>query len=126
MNMAVFWDIAPCSLVATDRRFRVAYCLQYASDMWPANRVDNEVGSKMIATKRETVWQNVGSNCFAIIYCTRISWGRLMTVTRNLSQENGHRLKFESSASQCQALIAEREQVRKIHNMSFRHLGILL
>jgi hypothetical protein len=27
MNMAVFWDVAPCSLVGTDRRFKGAYCL---------------------------------------------------------------------------------------------------
>jgi hypothetical protein len=27
MNMAVFWDVAPCSLVESDRRFRDAYCL---------------------------------------------------------------------------------------------------
>jgi hypothetical protein len=26
MKMAVFWDIAPCSLVHTDRRFRGTYC----------------------------------------------------------------------------------------------------
>jgi hypothetical protein len=32
MKMAVFWDIAPCSLVDTDRRFRGAYCLHYHSD----------------------------------------------------------------------------------------------
>jgi hypothetical protein len=25
--MAVFWDVAPRSLVDTDRRFRIAYCL---------------------------------------------------------------------------------------------------
>jgi hypothetical protein len=27
MNMAVFWDVAPCSLIDTDRTFRGAYCL---------------------------------------------------------------------------------------------------
>jgi hypothetical protein len=29
MKMAVFWDVAPCSLVDTDRRFRGAYCLHH-------------------------------------------------------------------------------------------------
>jgi hypothetical protein len=27
MKMAVFWDVSPCSLVDTDRRFRHVYCL---------------------------------------------------------------------------------------------------
>jgi hypothetical protein len=27
--MAVFWDVAPCSLVDIDRCFRGAYCLHY-------------------------------------------------------------------------------------------------
>jgi hypothetical protein len=27
MNMAVFWDVAPCSLVDIDQRFRGPYCL---------------------------------------------------------------------------------------------------
>jgi hypothetical protein len=26
LNMAVFWDVAPCSLMDIDRRFRGAYC----------------------------------------------------------------------------------------------------
>jgi hypothetical protein len=26
MKVAVFWDIAPCSLVGIDRRFGSAYC----------------------------------------------------------------------------------------------------
>jgi hypothetical protein len=29
MNMTVFWDVAPCSLVEIDRRFRGAYCLYH-------------------------------------------------------------------------------------------------
>jgi hypothetical protein len=29
MKMAVLWDVAPCSLVETDRRFRGAYCLHH-------------------------------------------------------------------------------------------------
>jgi hypothetical protein len=31
MKMAVFWDVAPCSLVDTDRRFRGAYYLYHQS-----------------------------------------------------------------------------------------------
>jgi hypothetical protein len=29
MKMTVFWDVAPCSMVDTDRRFRVAYCVNH-------------------------------------------------------------------------------------------------
>jgi hypothetical protein len=35
MNMAVFLDVAPCSLVEIDRRFRGAYRLQYQRDQRP-------------------------------------------------------------------------------------------
>jgi hypothetical protein len=28
-KMTVFWDVAPCSFVEIDRRFRGAYCLQH-------------------------------------------------------------------------------------------------
>jgi hypothetical protein len=28
MKMADFWDVAPCGLLGTDRRFRGAYCLR--------------------------------------------------------------------------------------------------
>jgi hypothetical protein len=30
--MAVFWDVAPCGLLQTDRRFRGAYCLHHRGD----------------------------------------------------------------------------------------------
>jgi hypothetical protein len=32
MNMTVFRDVAPCSLVEVYRRFRGAYCLHYQGD----------------------------------------------------------------------------------------------
>jgi hypothetical protein len=32
VKMIVFWDIAPCSLVQVDRRFRGAYCLHPQGD----------------------------------------------------------------------------------------------
>jgi hypothetical protein len=32
MKMAVFWDVAPCSLIDTDRHFRGAYCLHHQGD----------------------------------------------------------------------------------------------
>jgi hypothetical protein len=32
MKIRAFWDMAPCSLVAVDRRFRGAYCLHHQGD----------------------------------------------------------------------------------------------
>jgi hypothetical protein len=34
MKMAVFWDVAPCSLVEVYRRFRGACCLHHQGDEW--------------------------------------------------------------------------------------------
>jgi len=35
MQIRAFWDIAPCSVVVVDRRFRGAYCLYYQGyDPW--------------------------------------------------------------------------------------------
>jgi hypothetical protein len=32
MKFRAFWDVAPCSLIGEDRRFRVAYCLHNQGD----------------------------------------------------------------------------------------------
>jgi hypothetical protein len=32
MKFSVFWDVAPCSHVEVDRRFRRAYCLHHQGD----------------------------------------------------------------------------------------------
>jgi hypothetical protein len=32
VKMLAFWDIAPCSLVIVDRRFKGAYCLRRQGD----------------------------------------------------------------------------------------------
>jgi hypothetical protein len=32
MKFSVFWDVAPCSEVDVDRRFRGAYCLHHQGD----------------------------------------------------------------------------------------------
>jgi hypothetical protein len=32
VNMAVFWDVVPCSQVDTDRRFRSTYCLHHQGE----------------------------------------------------------------------------------------------
>jgi hypothetical protein len=33
MKMTLFWDVAPCSLVETDRRFRGTCCLHHQDDV---------------------------------------------------------------------------------------------
>jgi hypothetical protein len=33
MKIVVFWDVAPCSLVDIDKRFREAYCLDRRSEL---------------------------------------------------------------------------------------------
>jgi hypothetical protein len=38
--MTVFWEVAPCSLVETDRRFSGAYCLHHHQDD-PIRRREN-------------------------------------------------------------------------------------
>jgi hypothetical protein len=35
MNMTSFWDIALCSLIEADQRFRGAYCLHHQGDSFP-------------------------------------------------------------------------------------------
>jgi hypothetical protein len=32
MKIRAFWDVAPCSLVGIDRRFRGAYCLHHQDE----------------------------------------------------------------------------------------------
>jgi hypothetical protein len=32
LKFRVFWDVAPCSEIDVDRRFRGAYCLHYQGD----------------------------------------------------------------------------------------------
>jgi hypothetical protein len=45
--MNVFWDVAPCSVVEIDRRFRGAYCLHYQGscpDDYPIQSSNISVG----------------------------------------------------------------------------------
>jgi hypothetical protein len=32
VKISIFWDVAPCSIVEVDRRFRGAYCLHHQGD----------------------------------------------------------------------------------------------
>jgi hypothetical protein len=50
MKMEAFWDIAPCSLVGVDPRFRDAYCLRHHPDKEAVRTSETSVCSK------ETTW----------------------------------------------------------------------
>jgi hypothetical protein len=57
VKMAVFWDVAPCSLTDIDRRFREVYCFYHQDDeTWdsPALTINNSAfctyGFRMILT----------------------------------------------------------------------------
>jgi hypothetical protein len=47
MKVTVFWDVAPCSLVKIDRRFRAAYCLHHQGD-------------------RQTTWCNIPDDSYLL------------------------------------------------------------
>jgi hypothetical protein len=49
MNMAAFWDIAPCRLVRIDRRFRGAYFIQHQGD--PETSVSNDQTARCSITE---------------------------------------------------------------------------
>jgi hypothetical protein len=44
--MTIFWDIAPCSLVETDRRCRGAYCLNHQGNT--LNKLIEQTGTEYI------------------------------------------------------------------------------
>jgi hypothetical protein len=48
MKMAAFWDVAPCSLVWVDRRFRGAYC--------PYQQGGGAISQKAVICKGRKVW----------------------------------------------------------------------
>jgi hypothetical protein len=43
MKFTVFWDVAPCSQVIVDRRFRGAYCLHHQGVRISETSVNNDV-----------------------------------------------------------------------------------
>jgi hypothetical protein len=54
MRMAVFWDVAPCSLVEVDRRFRGTYCLHHQA----VTTSDMLINSRWLSSglERRVVW----------------------------------------------------------------------
>jgi hypothetical protein len=54
MKITVFWDVAPCSLVKIDRRFRGAYCLHFRS-----HRSDGEDRYLHVHESYGRIWNDV-------------------------------------------------------------------
>jgi hypothetical protein len=54
--MTIFWDIAPCSLVETDRHFRGAYCLNLQGNALMMDAVNT---SEMSINLYQTAWCNI-------------------------------------------------------------------
>jgi hypothetical protein len=46
MKMTVFWDVTPCCLVETDRRFRGSFCLRHQGDEEAASTSKTSVDLK--------------------------------------------------------------------------------
>jgi hypothetical protein len=61
--MTAFWDIAPCSLVEVDRRFRSAYCLHHQGERPDTRRYIPE-DSDLHARRRENL-KSHAVRCFA-------------------------------------------------------------
>jgi hypothetical protein len=48
MKIIAFWDMAPCSLIKVDRRFRGAYCLHHQGDDGGNTRLHCDISQKDI------------------------------------------------------------------------------
>jgi hypothetical protein len=59
MKMRVCWDVASCSILDTDRRFRRANCLRYNASSQIMETVST---SEMSVNFYETTWRNVKEN----------------------------------------------------------------
>jgi hypothetical protein len=61
-NMTDFWDVAPCSLVETDRRFKGAYCLHHQGNplAWWWGQY---AALKRQSTSKETTRLNIPEGC---------------------------------------------------------------
>jgi hypothetical protein len=75
--MAVFWDVAPCSLVDSDWHFRAAYCLHHhCQNLKPRQELDMFGIFSVIAT-----YQTSGSNMY-------MEWKKVDLLDITNTQEN--------------------------------------
>jgi hypothetical protein len=65
MKMTVFWDVAPCSLVDNDRRYRGAYCLHHQGQFLPGYTAHHLLNIYSIIIKYDVItcrsasWENI-------------------------------------------------------------------
>jgi hypothetical protein len=86
MKMTAFGDIAPCSLVEADRRFRGAYCLHRQGGWWrqyaPSTRPHDAISQKaVIFTAYSFLWESE----VIIVYSAKL-W---MRIDRNMRSNTG-------------------------------------
>jgi hypothetical protein len=55
-KIRAFWDVAPCSLVGADRRFRGAYCLYHQGDDWCSTHHPDDGGSTHLSNVGVLQW----------------------------------------------------------------------
>jgi hypothetical protein len=63
--MAVFWDVAPCSLAEIDRRFRGAYCLHHQDLIMEAVST-----SETLISFYETARRNIQEDRYLNLVCS--------------------------------------------------------
>jgi hypothetical protein len=64
MEMTAFWDIASCSLVGVDRRFREGFCLHHQGNIWALMSVMEAVcTSETSFIFNENKWRYIPESC---------------------------------------------------------------
>jgi hypothetical protein len=80
MKIRAFWDVAPCSLIRVDRRFRDVYCLYHQGGDGGKQNSETSVYSKQ--TTQRYIPED--SNLQVLLKITKISYDVLKTVPRVL------------------------------------------
>jgi hypothetical protein len=62
MKFRVFWDVAPCSQVEADRRFRSTYCLHHRDDRTYDGGSTSETSVNFILTTRRYISEDYKLN----------------------------------------------------------------
>jgi hypothetical protein len=68
LNMTTFWNIAPCSLVEVDRRFRDAYCLDHQDYASLKRRRDMPEWNRSV-NSRDSLFSSQCSATFSVPIC---------------------------------------------------------
>jgi hypothetical protein len=71
MKIIVFWDVAPCSLLETDRRFRGSCCLDHQGAMMEAVNT-YETSVSFYQTSRRNIPEDSNLHNNFILYITNL------------------------------------------------------